>query len=239
MWKTDIRNTILYEDKEIIVCHKPAGLAVQNARIGTMDMESALKNYMAQKNPNEIPYLGIISRLDQPVEGILVFAKSSKSAAGLNRQMEKNEIEKIYLAVSDREPAPKEGALEDYLKKDGRNNTSAVTLPGTKGAKKARLSYCVLETLSDQRTETGIRCLIQIRLDTGRHHQIRVQLSHAGAPLLGDKKYYPQDSSGFSLGLCAAKLSFRHPGSGKKMEFQTVPRGNAFEGFAIETNCGK
>ena len=117
MWKTDIRNTILYEDKEIIVCHKPAGLAVQNARIGTMDMESALKNYMAQKNPNEIPYLGIISRLDQPVEGILVFAKSSQSAAGLNRQMEKNEIEKIYLAVSDREPAPKEGALEDYLKK--------------------------------------------------------------------------------------------------------------------------
>ena len=102
MWKTDIRNTILYEDKEIIVCHKPAGLAVQNARIGTMDMESALKNYMAQKNPNEIPYLGIISRLDQPVEGILVFAKSSQSAAGLNRQMEKNEIEKIYLAVSDR-----------------------------------------------------------------------------------------------------------------------------------------
>ena len=121
MWKTDIRNTILYEDKEIIVCHKPAGLAVQNARIGTMDMESALKNYMAQKNPNEIPYLGIISRLDQPVEGILVFAKSSQSAAGLNRQMEKNEIEKIYLAVSDREPAPKEGTLEDYLKKDRRN----------------------------------------------------------------------------------------------------------------------
>ena len=172
MWKTDIRNTILYEDKEIIVCHKPAGLAVQNARIGTMDMESALKNYMAQKNPNEIPYLGIISRLDQPVEGILVFAKSSQSAAGLNRQMEKNEIEKIYLAVSDREPAPKEGALEDYLKKDGRNNTSAVTLPGTKGAKKARLSiaswkHCLIK---EQRQEYAVSSrYVWIQEDTIRY----------------------------------------------------------------------
>ena len=237
MWKTDIRNTILYEDREIIVCHKPAGLAVQNARIGMMDMESALKNYLAEKNPKEMPYLGIISRLDQPVEGILVFARSGRSAAELNRQMGKNEIEKIYLAVSDREPAQKEAELEDYLKKDGRNNTSAVTPPGTKGAKKARLTYRALETLPDQRTDTGIRCLIQVRLDTGRHHQIRVQLSHAGVPLLGDKKYYPQDRSGFSLGLCAVKLGFRHPASGKKMEFQTTPRGNAFEGFNIEKNC--
>ena len=100
MWIKDIRDYILYEDREILVCHKPAGIAVQNARVGSMDMESLLKNYIAQKNPGKMPYLGIIHRLDQPVEGVLVFALNGKAAAELNRQMTSGGIEKIYLAVS-------------------------------------------------------------------------------------------------------------------------------------------
>ena len=86
MWIKDIRDYILYEDKDILVCHKPAGLAVQNARVGSMDMESLLKNYIAQKVPGKMPYLGIIHRLDQPVEGVLVFALNPKAAAEQKRR---------------------------------------------------------------------------------------------------------------------------------------------------------
>ena len=125
------------------------------------------------------------------MEGVLVFALTQKAAAGLNRQMEKKEIEKIYLAVTDRVPSPENATLEDWLKKDGRSNLSAVVKQGTRGAKKARLSYRVIRTLEDERTAGGLRCLTEIRLDTGRHHQIRVQMAHLGTPLLGDRKYYP------------------------------------------------
>ena len=102
MWIKDIRDYIIYEDKDILVCHKPAGIAVQNARVGSMDLESLLKNYVAQKVPGKMPYLGIIHRLDQPVEGVLVFALNSRAAAELNRQMTSGKIKKIYLAVTDR-----------------------------------------------------------------------------------------------------------------------------------------
>lgn len=233
MWKMITQDNIIYEDRDILVCRKPAGLAVQSAGVGTMDMESALKNYLALKNLGETPWLGIIHRLDQPVEGVLVFALTQKAAAGLNRQMEKKEIEKIYLAVTDQVPSPENATLEDWMKKDGRNNLSAVVKQGTKGAKKARLSYRVIRTLEDERTAGGLRCLTEIRLDTGRHHQIRVQMAHLGTPLLGDRKYYPEDNSGYSLGLCAYKLSFRHPASGKKMEFSSDPSGNAFAGLVV------
>ena len=100
MWIKDIRDYILYEDKDILVCHKPAGLAVQNARVGSMDMESLLKNYIAQKVPGKMPYLGIIHRLDQPVEGVLVFALNPKAAADLSRQMTAGKIKKMHRIVA-------------------------------------------------------------------------------------------------------------------------------------------
>ena len=118
MWIKDIRDYILYEDREILVCHKPAGIAVQNARVGSMDMESLLKNYIAQKNPGKMPYLGIIHRLDQPVEGVLVFALNGKAAAELNRQMTSGGIEKIYLAVTAGHITQEKAVLEDWLKKE-------------------------------------------------------------------------------------------------------------------------
>ena len=104
MWSGKIEDYILYEDKNIIVCHKPAGLAVQNARIGSADMESALKNYLYKKEPGKMPYLGIVHRLDQPVEGILVFAHTPFAAKELSRQILGGQMEKIYLAVTKEKP---------------------------------------------------------------------------------------------------------------------------------------
>jgi len=222
MWFGNIKDRILFEDKDILVCQKPAGIAVQSAGIGSMDLESMLKNYLAEKAPGSVPYLAVVHRLDQPVEGLLVFAKNQKAAAQLNRQMTSGKIKKEYLAVTDRKPLKDKGQLTDYLKKDGRTNTSSVEQKGTDGAKEARLSYVVLET--------GERTLLKIHLDTGRHHQIRVQMAHAKMPLLGDKKYGGSDFPK-GLALCAAGLSFCHPTTGKPMSFYTCPEGAAFQEF--------
>ena len=227
----NIQDCILYEDKDILVCHKPAGVAVQSARFGMADMESSLKNYLALKTPGKMPYLGIIHRLDQPVEGVLVFAKTPKAAAELNRQITSKTVTKEYLAVTAQMPEEKQGHLEDYLKKDSRTNSSSVVDSKTPGAKKAILDYCVQEEIKDERTETGKRILVKIALDTGRHHQIRVQMAHKGMPLLGDRKYNPEDSSGLPLALCSCCLIFRHPVTGKKMEFKAAPKGEAFTDF--------
>lgn len=117
MQSFNIQDCILYEDKDILVCHKPAGVAVQSARFGMADMESSLKNHLALKTPGKMPYLGIIHRLDQPVEGVLVFAKTPKAAAELNRQITSKTVTKEYLAVTAQLPEEKQGHLEDYLKK--------------------------------------------------------------------------------------------------------------------------
>ena len=236
MWSGKLQDwseIILYEDKEIIVCHKPAGTAVQNSRIGSMDMESMMKNYLAVQNPGKIPYLGIVHRLDQPVEGLLVFAKTRKAAAELSRQISQGMMDKYYLAVSDKKAPALSGVLEDYMKKDGRTNTSTVVDRQTPGAKKARLSYELVEELLCK------RYLYRIHLDTGRHHQIRVQMSHGGMPLLGDRKYNGKadGQNGISLGLCAWHLEFVHPVTKRKMQFETKPQGNAFEGFDLKNTA--
>ena len=230
MWIKDIRDYILYEDKDILVCHKPAGIAVQNARVGSMDMESLLKNYIAQKVPGKIPYLGIIHRLDQPVEGVLVFALNPKAAADLNRQMTTGKIKKVYLAITEGHAQVKSAKLVNWLKKDNRTNSSTVVAEGTVGAKKAILSYEVLKTWKSEEKgrDDGERNLVRIYLDTGRHHQIRVQMAYAGMPLVGDRKYNPCQNGQEPLALCSAKLGFWHPVTKKQMEFQVKPVGSAF-----------
>ena len=239
MWNNQINENILYEDKDILVCHKPAGLAVQNARVGSMDMESLLKNYIAQKVPGKMPYLGIIHRLDQPVEGVLVFALNPKAAADLSRQMTAGKIKKTYLAVTEGTVKVKSAKLVDWLKKDGRTNSSAVVEGGTSGAKKAILSYEVLETWKNKEDaqDCGERNLIRIDLDTGRHHQIRVQMAHHGMPLWADGKYKKKEEmleaeQGTAIGLCAWRLEFAYPKTGKKMKFEVQPEGACFQEFS-------
>ena len=210
---------ILYEDKDILVVEKPAGIPVETSRIGSKDMVSLLKNHLAETGgkPGGIPYLGMIHRLDQPVQGVMVFAKNQKAAASLSKEIAQNEMKKTYLAVVEG-TAKEEESLTDYLLKDGRTNTSRICSKNTPGAKKAVLSYEILETSE----VTGLS-VVQIHLGTGRHHQIRVQMAGAGAPLWGDNKYNPEfvNKRGyFPIALRAFRLSFCHPTTGKRMEFE-------------------
>lgn len=208
------RLSILYEDDEVIVCRKPAGVAVQTKRLGQADMESLLKNYRARKG--EQPYIGVVHRLDQPVEGVMAFAKTKDAAASLSRQIAARQADKYYYAVVDGVPERKKGTLEDYLLRDGRTNTSAVAERGTPAAKRAELSYEAVETKNG-------KTLLNIQLSTGRHHQIRVQLSHAGMPIVGDRKYNFKENitpSGQGLCLCSYKIGFKHPKTHRNLSFE-------------------
>lgn len=205
---------ILYEDDMLFVCRKPAGVATQTKRLGQPDMESLLKNYRAAKG--EQPYVGVVHRLDQPVEGIMVFAKTKEAASSLGRQIAKGIADKYYYAMTDGIPPEKKGTLEDYLLHNGKTNTSEVVTKGAPEAKKAVLSYEILE-------ENGKNAILKIRLQTGRHHQIRVQLAHAGCAIVGDKKYNFKENiapSGKMLALCSYQIGFRHPVSHRKLEFK-------------------
>ena len=230
---------IIYEDSEIIVCHKMPGVPVQTARMGQQDMVSMLRNYLADRG--EAAEIYVIRRLDQPVEGIMVFARNARAAAILSRQVQEKSVEKQYLALAEGQFPEKTGHLEDYLLKDGKNNTSQVVPKGTKGAKAARLSYEVEKVILKSEQTAGIfetSCqsdsvsLLRIWLDTGRHHQIRVQMAHAGHPLVGDKKYNQNCPKGYMpVGLCSVRTSFRHPKTGEWMEFAAEPEGKLFMEF--------
>ena len=172
---------IIYEDKDIIVCHKPAGVPTQSSRIGTKDMVSILKNHLikntAKKTASREPYLAVIHRLDQPVEGLLVFAKTPAAAKELSRQLTTSGFGKYYRAQALGIFEHNEGTLEDYLVKDGRTNTSRVCKENVPDAKYARLHYKVIHTDTLPSGEPFSQ--LEIYLDTGRHHQIRVQFAHA------------------------------------------------------------
>ena len=256
---------ILYEDPHILVCVKPHGIATQSKSIRYPDMVSLIKNHLAKASgtsgksgaPKSIgsrtpgsaePYLAVIHRLDQPVAGILVFAKTPAAAKDLNKQLQNQGFGKYYRALVTNAPSEKEGTLEDYMVKDARTNTSRICSAKENGAKIARLHYDTVpdhgrlfSTVSGSSSSVDISLSsqsqecheteLEIHLDTGRHHQIRVQLSHAGIPLLGDRKYNPSGEKGTSLGLCSCGLEFKHPKTGKIMKFETEPQGTAFLDF--------
>ena len=223
---------ILFEDRDILVCRKPAGVATQTKRLGQQDMESLLKNYRAKKG--EPPYIGIVHRLDQPVEGLMVFAKNQQAAAHLCKQVQDRVIGKYYYALLTHNPDPykNEGVLEDYLVTDKKTNyTRALdaeelqqkgeALP--KEAKYAKLEWKLAKVASD-------RVLVDIKLHTGRQHQIRVQMANAGCPLIGDSKY-GESRDGEPLALCSYKLEFEHPTKKTSMKFEIQPIGKVFIEF--------
>ena len=212
---------IIYEDEDIIVCKKPAGVATQTKRIGQADMESLLKNYRASKG--ETPYIGVVHRLDQPVAGVMVFAKNKEAAADLSRQIKTKLTDKYYYAMTDGVPEEKKGTLEDDLLQNGQTNTSEVVERGTLQAKHAKLSYEVIE-------QNGRNAILRIKLDTGRHHQIRVQFAGHGYPLWADARYgtaVPRQN----VALSSCGLAFEHPVTGKWMEFFMEPEGMIFRKF--------
>lgn len=209
---------ILYEDEALLVVKKDAGIPVQSGKLRMMDLQGLIKRELFKKNPaGGEPYLGMIHRLDQPVEGLLVFAKTPQAAAELSRQVTDGRMKKHYLARVCGKPQKESGTLVDYLKKDARTNTSMAVSKGEKDAKRSELNYRVLET-------DGTTSLVEIELLTGRHHQIRVQMAHAGCPLLGDRKYNPQAEDAWDFpALCAYRLSFVHPRTKKIMEYTITP----------------
>ena len=225
----DFAEYIIYEEKHLIICHKPSGVPVQSAGVGVLDLECACLNYLQQKNKknNRQPYVGIVQRLDQPVEGLVVLAKTKQAAGELGRQVQDGRMEKTYLAVVDGEIEDSQGELCDWLLKDSKMRMAKVVPPGTKGSKEAKLCYRVL-----QRREG--KSLLEIRLLTGRYHQIRAQLSHFGFPLAGDTKYNPQGHSQTGgLGLCACRLYLSHPVSGEKMGWEIWPDGEVFRNWQV------
>lgn len=254
---------ILYEDKDLLVCHKMPGIPVQTAQVGRQDMVSMLQNYLAQKGERSDVY--VVHRLDQPVEGILAFARTKMAAASFSQQLQAKSISKHYYALAEGIFTENTGVLEDYLLRDGRSNTSKVVPSGQKGAKLASLSYTVMKSITEeQELETfwkqacpnyfndknnsaspddsghhghSVRPLtyLNIQLETGRHHQIRVQMAHAGHPLVGDKKYNPNCPPAYlPIGLCSVQISFLHPRTGKQMDFSVKPKGILFRpSFAL------
>lgn len=230
---------ILFEDEHILVCYKPAGVPVQTKSASTPDMESLLKNHLtralasaaraaAQRDTRRRPpYLAVIHRLDQPVEGVLVFAKTPEAAKNLNKQLQEDGFGKHYKAVICGTLPTTSGTLKNYLVKDGHTNTSRTCSKETPDAKYAELSYETIQNYS----ALG-RSLVKIKLKTGRHHQIRVQMAAAGAPLWGDSKYNPAfaETRNSRLSLCAYRLSFNHPITNAPMEFElteALPGGDA------------
>ena len=276
-----MRTEIIYEDADLFVCYKPAGFATQTASALQADLVSELKNY--RKSRGESDYIGLIGRLDQPVEGLMVIAKNPRAAGKLETAQAKGRIDKYYLAVtqglpkrpdswrevvlSDRkgewiflendmlpasrgkngrllapedkgtknghQPAAKDKGTKTRLPAPGTGEAKKTCqlAPGIKGARKARLEYQVIACME---TESGRPlALLRVHLLTGRRHQIRLQLSGLGSPILGDSKY-GADPNGQPLALCACQLSFPHPGTGERISYEILPRGTAFDRFK---NC--
>jgi len=224
---------ILFEDQDILVVEKPAGIESQTAKSFEPDMVSEIKKHINNiSTKKEQPYVGVIHRLDKPVGGVMVYAKSQSMAEALSRQVSGHQMEKIYYAVVCGKPVENFGIYVDYLWKDGKNNCSKIVEKGIKGAKPAELDYWVV----DYRVLDGNELsLLKIRLKTGRHHQIRVQMAGHGTPLWGDRKYNPEFQGFLSkehVALFASGLTFTHPFTKKSMSFSIKPDNGIFTHFS-------
>lgn len=183
---------ILYEDNQVIVAVKPQNVPSQTDSSGDESMQEMVREYVRVKyNKPGAAWLGLVHRLDRPAGGVMVFARTSKAAARLTKQIQDGRFQKTYLAVVSGDLAPN-GTLEDWLLKDSQTNTSHAANANEPGARKARLDYEVVN-------QSGALALVRVRLYTGRPHQIRVQMQLAGAPLVGDRRYGGAEASRLSL----------------------------------------
>lgn len=210
---------ILYEDNHIIVCDKPQGISSQSDKTTDYDMVNRLKNYLFEKEEEKgIPYIGLVHRLDKPVGGIMVFAKTPYAAKELSRQVQNRTIKKYYHTIITDDLSEQIGKepvlLTDYLVKDGKNNISGIADKTDKRGKKAQLMYQVLKV-----DKSKNRSLLEIELLTGRHHQIRVQMAEHFGGILGDSKYNEANQEVKNICLYAVRLQFQHPKTKKEMEF--------------------
>ncbi|HBD63225.1 MAG TPA: RNA pseudouridine synthase [Clostridiales bacterium] len=223
---------ILHEDKHILCLIKPQGMPSQSDKTNDEDLMSEAEKYLSEKG--ERPYLGLIQRLDRPVGGVIVYAKNEFANKELSRQVQQRETQKEYYAVVCGEAHEKEVVLEDYLKKLKTINMSKVTSSEDKAAKPAKLKYEVMETVLTE--EYGMLSLLKITLYTGRHHQIRVQLSNVRLPIWGDNKYnkaFVKKKEFTSIALWSHKFGFKHPKTKEYVEFTSLPNSYPFTLFNI------
>ena len=204
---------ILYEDNHIIVVVKQFNIPVQEDSSKDLDMLTIIKNYIKEKynKPGNV-YLGLVHRLDRPASGVMVFAKTSKAASRLSDQIRKNEVKKTYLAVVHGN-IKEEDTLINYINKDNKTNSSYID---NKNGKESILSYNRLKY--DKENDLS---LVKVNLKTGRHHQIRLQMSNINHPLYGDQRYGKEDKK--QLALFAYKLEFIHPVSKETLTFSYLP----------------
>lgn len=214
---------ILYEDNHCIVVDKPNNLPVQADSSGDADLLSMVKEYVKEKyNKPGTAYIGLVHRLDRPAGGLVVLARTSKAAARLSAQVRSRELGRQYLLVVRGEPKMRSGEIKNYLLKDTAANMVRIVPAATEGAKEAILNYRLLQTV--HHPSEGNLSLIEASLQTGRSHQIRVQMAGLGCPLYGDQKYGPDlNKKGQQLALHAAKLSFIHPTLKDKRTFISYP----------------
>ncbi len=212
---------IIYEDNHIIVVEKIPNIPSQGDKTGDIDMLEIIKKYIKEKynKPGNV-YLGLVHRLDRPVGGVMVFAKTSKAASRLSEEVRSRQLKKEYLVVVDGKFEKNKDTLEDYLLKNQQKNISKVVKEGTKNSKIAKLDY---ETLK-YNSEIDLSVL-KVLLHTGRHHQIRVQLSSRGHSIYGDQKYGTR-GRGKQIALWAYKLTIIHPITKKEMTFTSIPELN-------------
>ncbi|WP_313345992.1 RluA family pseudouridine synthase [Sedimentibacter sp.] len=218
---------IIFEDKYILCLNKPQGIPSQSDKTNDEDLMSQAIKYLSNKG--EKSYLGLIHRLDRPVGGVIVFAKTEFANKELSKQVQLRETQKEYLTVVCGKPQNNNAILEDYIKKLKTINMSKITTSEDKQAKLAKLEYEVLNNCETE--EYGTLTLLKVKLHTGRHHQIRLQLSNAGLPIWGDNKYnkvFMKKKEFTQIALWSHKFGFKHPKTKGYMEFTSNPNSYPF-----------
>ena len=198
--------TVLYEDNHIIAVNKTNSEIVQGDKTGDEPLSETLKKYLKEKynKPGEV-FLGVTHRLDRPVSGVVIFAKTSKALTRLNEMFRNQEVKKTYWAIVKDRPAETEGRLEHYLVRNEKQNKSVAHTQMVPNAKKASLSYKLI-------SHSDNYFLLEVQLETGRHHQIRCQLAKMGCPIKGDLKYgFPRSNPNGGISLHARYVEFVHP----------------------------
>jgi len=202
---------VLYEDNHLLVVNKPAGIATQGAAEGEDSLVVRAKEYIRQKyaKPGKV-YLGVVSRLDAVVTGVVVLARTSKAAARLSEQFREAEVAKTYWAVVEGTPTQKQGHLVNLIAKDDQRRRMVVV---DSNGQEARLQFRLLQRL------LGNKSLLEVNLETGRKHQIRLQLAYSGVPILGDVKYGASSPFPAGIALHARRLEIGHPTRGTPLYF--------------------
>ena len=197
---------VLFEDNHIIIVNKRSGDISQGDKTGDKPLSDVVKTYIKDKyNKEGNVYLGVVHRLDRPTSGIIIFARTSKALERLNKMLRDKKIDKTYWAVVKGVPKKEKDTLINYLKKNPKNNKSSVFAKEISGSKRAVLHYAVIKKLDNY-------SLIEVDLETGRHHQIRAQLANIGFPIKGDLKYgFNRSNKDGSIHLHARKIAFIHP----------------------------